>query len=317
MTDTLPIIDLRRWTEGSLGERVAVAFAVDQALRRFGFLLLTGHGVPTELVSATRDGGRQFFGLPTDVKAAYATTVGGYGWIPPGAEANSYASGKASPPDLKETLATRLPAGEIATWNQKQATMPWPVELPELEATLTTYLRCMQDLAMQLLELFACGMGLDDDALTRWARPPSASMNINHYPSLRATGEPAPGQFRIGPHTDFGVVTILDRQPGYGGLQIQLLNGEWIDAPYVADAFTINIGDLLARWTGDRWRSTPHQVLPPSSHDADEDLCSLVYFFSANPEARIETLPVGGPRVYEPIVAQEYIKSRLALIDVA
>jgi isopenicillin N synthase-like dioxygenase len=85
----------------------------------------------------------------------------------------------------------------------------------------------------------------------------------------------------------------------------------------VPGSYTINIGDLLARWTGDRWRSTPHRVLPPSQADVDEDLCSLVYFFSANPQAVIETLPVGGPRTYAPIVAQDYIKSRLELIDVA
>ncbi len=316
-TNTLPIIDLRRWNEGSLGERVAVAFEVDQALRTFGFLLLSGHGVAPELTSAARAGGRGFFALPTDVKAAYTTTVGGFGWIPPGAEANSYASGQASPPDLKETFASRLPAGEVATWNTKQARMPWPVELPELEATVSTYLRTMQKLALTLLEVFGCALGMDETALTRFASPPSASMNINHYPSLRVTGAPAPGQFRIGPHTDFGVVTLLDRQPGYGGLQIRLLDGTWVDAPYVPGAYTINIGDLLARWTGDRWRSTPHRVLPPSEADADEDLCSLVYFFSANPLAMIETLPVGGPKSYAPILAHEDIKSRLELIDVA
>ena len=317
MTDSLPIIDMRRWTQGSLAERVSVAFEVDQALRTFGFLLLSEHGVPVSMTAATRDAGRAFFALPTEQKAVYTTTVGGYGWIPPGAEANSYASGQASPPDLKETFASRLPAGEVATWNTKQASMPWPAEVAGIEETVSSYLRTMQGLASTLLEMFGCALGLDESALTRYAMPPAASMNINHYPSMRVTGEPAPGQFRIGPHTDFGVVTILDRQPGYGGLQIRLLDGTWVDAPYVPGAYTINIGDLLARWTGDRWRSTPHRVLPPSIEDADEDLVSLVYFFSANPLALIETLPVGGPKTYAPIVAHEYIKSRLALIDVA
>ena len=77
------------------------------------------------------------------------------------------------------------------------------------------------------------------------------------------TGPPARASY-VGAHSDFGVVTLLDRQPGYGGLQIQLLDGTWVDAPYVEGTLTINIGDLLARWTGDRWRSTVHRVLPPS-----------------------------------------------------
>lgn len=45
-------------------------------------------------------------------------------------------------------------------------------------------------------------------------------MNINHYPPVSVVGEPEPGQFRIGPHTDFGTVTVLDREPSAGGLQV-------------------------------------------------------------------------------------------------
>lgn len=77
-------------------------------------------------------------------------------------------------------------------------------------------------------------------------------MNINWYPPITVAGEPAPGQFRIRPHTDFGTITILDREPGLGGLQVWNPHQSWEDAPYEPGTFTINAGDLLARWSGGR-----------------------------------------------------------------
>ena len=129
-------------------------------------------------------------------------------------------------------------------------------------------------------------------------------MNINWYPPMTLAGAPADGQFRIGPHTDFGTFTVLDREPGKGGLQVWSPAGDWEDAPFDPDAFTINTGDLLARWSGDRWKSNRHRVLPPQAEAPDEDLVSLVFFYEANlghdgrgaaaADRQAERLPAGG-----------------------
>jgi isopenicillin N synthase-like dioxygenase len=143
-------------------------------------------------------------------------------------------------------------------------------------------------------------------------------MNINWYPPMTLAGQPEPGQFRIGPHTDFGTVTILDREPGRGGLQVWTERGGWQDAPYAPGAFTINTGDLLARWSGDRWKSNRHRVLPPQAEAPDEDLVSLVYFYEADHDAVIESLqpPIGKPNDYAPVVAAQFLKERLDAITV-
>ena len=103
MPSTVPVIDLAPWFDGGPPDRAGVARQVDEALRSSGFLLITGHRVPAAVRARTRATAREFFALPAEIKARYAITVGGRGWIPPGAEANGYAEGTVTPPDLKES----------------------------------------------------------------------------------------------------------------------------------------------------------------------------------------------------------------------
>ncbi len=159
----------------------------------------------------------------------------------------------------------------------------WPAEAPELRRLCEEYLDRMGELEKELLTLLGDALGLEPDFFSRHMDHPTYGFNINWYPGVDVVGEPEPGQFRIGPHTDFGTVTILDRQAGKGGLQVYTDEGGWEDAPFDPEAFTINIGDLMARWTGDRWRSGRHRVLPPPADSPAEELMSLVYFGECTP----------------------------------
>ncbi len=221
---------------------------------------------------------RGFFGLPAETKQRYAVTVGGRGWLPPGVEANGYAEGTATPPDLKESFAVGAdqPTGDPAVdgyWFQPNV---YPAEIPGLAPAVVGYLAAMRSLADELLVVCAAALGLETDFFTRHTGHATHTLNVNWYPPMTLTGAPEPGQYRIGPHTDFGTVTVLDREPGRGGLQVWTEDGGWEDAPYQPGAFTINTGDLLARWSGSRWKSNRHRVLPPQAEAPDEDLVSLV-----------------------------------------
>lgn len=308
-TVTVPTIDVAAWCVGTQEQRTDIQHEVDEGLRSSGFLLAVNHGIPDEPAAAVRRLARRFFALPTGTKDRYRSRVGGRGWIPPGAEANSYASGVVAPPDLKETF-------KIGHDGPGAAANVWPAEVPELRTHLVDHFASTWELALDLFELFALALGLPGDAFLRHASPGASSLNVNWYPSLRATEAPRPGQYRIAAHSDFGVLTILDRQVGYGGLQIQAHDGTWVDAPHRPGALTINVGDMLARWTGDRWRSTVHRVLPPSTLDGDEELLSLVAFCGVDPSTVVETLTVDAPQRYEPIRAGDYMRSKLEAIDV-
>ncbi|AOR32780.1 oxidoreductase [Streptomyces fodineus] len=315
----VPTIDLRPWLGGDEEDRAAVARTVDSALQSAGFLLVTGHGVEAGLRAGIRAAAREFFLLPVEVKRAYEAKVGGRGWLGPGAEANGYAEGTRTPPDLKESLtfATDEPFEDPVVNAEWYAPNVWPAEVPGLRTLCGTYLAHMATLEKRLLSLLGYALGLEPDFFSRHMDHPTYGFNINWYPGTDVVGEPLPGQFRIGPHTDFGTVTILDRQAGKGGLQVYTDAGGWEDAPYDPAAFTINVGDLLARWTGDRWRSGRHRVLPPPVDTPAEELISLVYFGECTPGTRVESVPAPVGRVaYPPVDSHVYLREKLDSITV-
>ena len=317
-TPDIPLFDIGAWRAAGLPERAALAARLDRAMQDSGFFMVGGHGIDDAVKERIRESSRAFFALPDAVKQAYATGVGGRGWIARGREANAFYGevADAEKADLKETftLGREDPAGDPA-WFMANV---WPAEVPALREPVTAYAAQIQDLYRELLEVLATALGLEPGYFVERSRNAPYTFNINRYPALSVTGAPLEGQFRVAPHTDWGMLTILDRQPGYGGLQVQTLDGGWADAPYVPGAFTVNIADLLARWTGDRWRSTRHRVLPPSDADPDEELISLIVFCETNMDRLITPLapPIGGGTQYPPVVAGDYYREREAAASV-
>ena len=324
--NAIPTIDLQAWRSGG-PEAVALATEIDTALQRAGFLLVTGHCVDADLRAGVRAAARRFFALPPEIKQRYAVRIGGRGWLAPGVEANALVEGTDTPPDLKESFAAGpdTPTGDAdvdAVWFPPNV---WPGEVPELREIVTRYTVAMRRVADELLELCAGALGLPVDTLRGKATNPTWTFNINRYPPLTEVGEPADGQYRIGPHTDFGTVTVLDREPGAGGLQVFVTSvedpdgtGAWQDAPYDPDALTVNIGDLLAHWTGLRWSSGRHRVLPPQAAHPDEELMSLVFFYELDHDAVVTPLllPVGRRTGLDAVVCAPFIRARLDAITV-
>lgn len=319
---TIPLIDLQIWRTGSASQRAALARQVDEALQDSGFLMLAGHGVSAVLRENIRSAARRFFALPQDVKARYATAVGGRGWVGPGREANGFYGEDVdgTRPDLKEsyTMGRDFRTGDPHIDQMWFADNVWPAEVPELRNLCDRYAAAVREVYGDTLRLLASAVGLEPDWFAAQTRNSPHTFNINRYPPLVETGVPAPGQYRIAPHTDWGVLTILDRQAGYGGLEVQHPDGSWLPAPYVPGAFTVNIGDLMARWTGDRWRSTRHRVLPPRADAPGEELISLIMFLEADADAVIRTLPAPVGSVTHPdVVAGAYLDERAAAATVS
>src|SRR5271155_1729786 len=160
MPSSVPVIDLAPWLSGDEQARAGVAAEVDAALQGVGFFLIRGHGVPDELRARVRAEARAFFALPAEIKQGYAVTVGGRGWLPPGAEANGYAEGTQTPPDLKESFA--VGADQLTGdpdidgyWFRPNV---YPAEVPTLKPAVVVYLASMRALADELLVLCAAAL---------------------------------------------------------------------------------------------------------------------------------------------------------------
>jgi isopenicillin N synthase-like dioxygenase len=159
---------------------------------------------------------------------------------------------------------------------------------------LITFLMRLAALALEVEETFF------DDKVDRSI----GTMRLNYYPA-QATA-PLPGQLRSGAHTDYGGFTILSGEDVPGGLQVRTRAGAWIDVPTSPATFVVNIGDLLMRWTNDRWLSNMHRVVNPPAEGARGARLSVAFFNHPNYDALIECLLSQGPARHPPVLSGEY-----------
>jgi isopenicillin N synthase-like dioxygenase len=318
----VPVVDLTPWYAGDADDRRSVATRLDAALCEVGFLLLTGSAVGPHLTEPLRRAARPFFALPSAVKAELACRPGGRGWVPPGAAAMAGSDGLVTPPDLREsfTFGCDVAPPEVAgtaaedSWYGPNR---WPARLPGLCPVALRFAAACAALTRDLLHVCALALDLPGDFFVSRCRGDAWTADLTWHPARDRVGTVLPGQYRTGQHTDFGTLTLTDRRPASGGLQLRTSEGAWVDVPCVPGALTVNAGDLLARWTGDRWRSTPHRVLPPPVDDPGEELLSLAFCSGPDPLTVVETLPTAtaGPERYAPVTAGEFLRGRLASVS--
>ena len=318
----VPTIDIDR-------SPVEVGREIDDTLRTVGFFQIVHHGVSDDVAGTCWNTTRQFFDLPIEDKLRVERPEGGlYGYFPIKSESLAQSIAGMSAGDLKESFNAGVgafgpvphrPADE--TEAALSAPTSWPAALPELRTAWKGYFDEMNRLSARLMSLFALGLGLDGNFFAgKTDRSPSALRAINYPPQAVAPDE---DQLRAGAHTDYGTLTILRQQSGRKGLQVRDDRSQsWVDVPAVEGALVINIGDLMARWTNDRWTSTLHRVVNPDVGEASSSRRqSMPFFHSANYSQLVECLPtcIGGGAIYEPVLAGPYLagKSRKSQVAAA
>jgi len=173
------------------------------------------------------------------------------------------------------------------------------------------YLERMSALGFRLVGLLALSLGLDDTFFDEAFTDPTATIRLLHYASV--TSQPDAGVFACGAHSDYGMLTLLLTDGP--GLQILAKDtGEWVDVPHVPNAFVVNLGDMLERWTNGLYRSTPHRVLTTASASGEEgknDRYSIPFFYEPNFDAVVKCLDVccsdTNPPKYEPTTSGQHL----------
>lgn len=317
----VPTVDLERWWEGDEPARRSIAEALDHAARTVGFMQIVGHRVPEVVISAMRDRSDEFFALPDEFKRSTSPRDPSVnrGYAAPGTESLSYSIGDTSPPDLFE--AFNIGEEHVDRHDPYYGDDPfgcfapniWPADSESFRTALVAYFAEVRRVAIALTDVFAGALDLP----ARWFRPfvdrSTTTLRVINYE--RFASSPATGQLRMGAHTDYGVVTVLwaDETPG---LEVLAGDGRWHHVEPEPGAFLVNLGDLTARWTNDRWLSTLHRVTPPpSSVGAIARRRSAAFFLDANWNARIDCLPTctdaDHPPKYPPVIAGEHLMAKL------
>ena len=322
--DSVPIIDISGYRYGTPAEKRRIAAEIDLACRTVGFLVVAGHGVPEQVVDRADRATRAYFDLPAATKLRHLPANDGVYRGYHALESNAIAyslDDRNAPPDLFERFAIgpvdvdKNDPFYTRTEMARAAYGPniWPKEAAGFAKAMTDYYRAMDGLALSLMRLFAIGLGLDEFWFDRSVDKHMTQLVIQNYPDQEKP--PRPGQLRCGPHSDYGSLTILKSENKPGGLEVQSKAGAWTPVHIIPGTFIVNLGDLMAQWTNDRWVSTMHRVVnPPRDKATGSRRISLVFFQTPNYDAMVDCLescrdPAQGAK-YPPITAGDHLISK-------
>lgn len=319
MTTSVPAIDIAPFLSGDPEGKARVASQVAHAAETIGFVVLSGHGISQALFDTVFEKGFAFFDLPAEQKAKWhptgpASQRGYHGVATRGLSATL---GKDAPKDLRESVFlgpiddhaddfAHIPAAATA-----YAPNLIPDTPPGFDRALIELYRAFEGLAADLLRIFAVAAKMPEDHFAPLIQKHFSIMSAHHYPAL--SEPPLPGQLRTGAHTDYGALTILAMTEAKGGLEVARDDG-WVPVSPPKGALVVNLGDMMQRWTNDRWVSTMHRVVVPENlNDAMSRRMSIGYFMHPDYDATIECLPSckGNGALYPPITAGDHIRAKI------
>lgn len=308
----IPSVSLAAF-EGAAGDdKRAIATEVDRICRTIGFLVITDHGVDAQVIDGAWRMAREFFALPLDTKARAQDREPGSprGYSPPQAETLSRSMDVETPPDMKECFSSgpAAPAKldpEIEDYDFFFGDNIWPPEPSGFRSAWRAYYSAMEELGARIMRLFVAALRLDDGYFEPFHTAHLGALRGLSYPPAESA---LPGQRPAGEHSDYGSVTILKPDPEVPGLEVRLPTGTWHPAPVVRDGFLVNIGDMLANWTNDRWVSTLHRVVANRGNRRRQ---SIAFFLTPNYDAEIRCiescLAQGEAPRYAPVTAGRYL----------
>ncbi|MEM8973899.1 MAG: 2-oxoglutarate and iron-dependent oxygenase domain-containing protein [Pseudomonadota bacterium] len=318
----LPVTDLAPFFHGTAGDKRAVAASVARSCEEIGFLVIKGHGLPQSTIDNAIRLGFAFFDLPIETKNRWHPTGPAKQRGFHGMETRGLAStlDKDAPKDLRESVFLgpiddhRTHYADIPEATTAYAPNLIPTEPALFDASLVEIYRGFEQLASDLMRIFAVALDQPEDSFAPLINRHFSILSVHHYPALSAP--PKPGQLRTGAHTDYGSLTSLAMTEANGGLKAKAPDGRWIPVQAARGELVVNLGDMMQRWTNDRWVSTMHRVVAPDElDDAASRRMSIGYFMHPNYDAEIACIPsclgAGESAKYAPITAGGHIRDKI------
>ncbi|KAB5549585.1 putative gibberellin 20 oxidase [Coniochaeta sp. 2T2.1] len=306
---TIPVIDISGYLTSDPEETKRVAAAIHSAAIAPGFFQVTGHPISQDLRDRFTAAVKAFYRLPREVKTRLhrnnSNCLRGY-------EAVGEQRLEAGFQDAKEGfMVGQELEGEGLRFAQGPNQWPTEEECPGFRQVYMEYFEAMRLFSRTMFGIVALSLGLEEKYFDDFAygRDTVTMCRAHRYPPT--TPEMAAKSRGIGAHTDFGALTLL-LQDDIGGLEVfHRPTQTWHPVYPVKDAYVVNIGDMLERWTNEKYTSTLHRVISPVS---DRDRYSIAFFNEGLLDQVIECIPTcleeGGKPKYEPVKVEEHLKKR-------
>ncbi len=305
----LPLVDLAGLRDPAAD--ATTARVLDDAFRSVGFCYFINTGLDPALLDAVFAASRRFHALPPQAKRAIAMNAFHRGYMAPNTsliETSSVA--RVTRPNYSESfmLMHEVSAHDPRFGTPLNGPNQWPEDLPGFREAVLAYDTALHNFCLRILRPMALALDLPPDAFAPFFHQPTTFLRLLHYPPQPPD---APDDaFGSAPHTDYGFITIL-AQDRVGGLEVRPRDGDWMPAPPIPGSFVVNVADMLARWTNDRWQSTPHRVKNRSGGDR----YSCPYFFDMDLDCTVACLDTchsaANPARYQPVRYGDYLLERL------
>ena len=306
--DGIPGLDLGPYLRCEAGALEALAEALRETAENVGFFYIENHGVPQEAIDQAFAASRRFHSLPLAHKMETPINLDNVGYMGVNASMQRHSKVEvARKPNYNASFFVkrdRTPDDpDVIAKKPYRGLNQWPRDLPGFREAVVAYQKEVEALGMRMLPVVARSLDLPQDYFAAYFNPAQYTLRMLHYP---VRDESEPDQFGTGAHTDGGFLTFLI-QNGVGGLQIRKTDGQWFDAPVLPGKYLVNSGDMMRRWTNDRYLSTPHRVLNVSGTDR----YSMAFFFDPHLDRVLECLPTctdaSNPPKHEPITYGQYL----------
>ena len=305
----IPVIDFGPVFAGEPGALRNTAATACHACDNVGFFYALNHGVSEALIDRAFAASRQFHALPLADKLKLRLDANNIGYLPVNASVQGASTvHKATRPNQNESFFVSHDRGpehpDVLAGKKLRGRNQWPDGATGLRRDMMAYFRALGTMCDRMLPVFAVALDMPADFFAPFfANEGHANLRFLHYPPQEGGEDNLFGQ---APHTDNSFMTALARTD-VPGLAVRLPQGEWLAPPIIPGTFLINLGNMMRRWSNDRFLSTPHGVL----NDSGTDRYSIAYFHSPNPDSVIECLPscvsADNPARYPPAVYRDLV----------
>jgi isopenicillin N synthase-like dioxygenase len=310
----IPVLDIGPYLAGDPNAAGPLARAIARTCEDTGFAVIANHGVPARLAENTFALAAKFFARPEADKLALKIGKYNIGYLPFGGQVVRHSPvNRNTKPNFSESFyITRDRAPDhpdIVNDKPLVGLNRWPPDMAAFRAAMTAYYAAMEAMTTQLVPIVAMALDLPPDYFAAAFAEPNCTIRLIHYPPHPS---PADNEFGFAPHTDNNFLTFL-AQSALPGLEVRTAEGEWLRPPAVPGTFVVNTGAMLARYSNDRFRATPHRVI--NRNDASR--YAVPFFLGPNHDSVVAPVPTcvapDNPPRYEPTTYGAFTQRLLTL----